>query len=91
MDASSQLGDYHTIPISRIQSFQVLGLAPGAESGETSFATARPSIGPVDFKQLRDRERAAIEKLKEEERNRGKGVTKEAQAIFDALRRMFVQ
>lgn len=87
--AISQPGDYHIIPVSRIQSFQLLSLP--SESGTSTFATAQPPIGPLDVKRLEERERARINKLKEDERNRGKGVTKEAQAIFDSFKRMYVQ
>lgn len=85
----AQAGDYHVIPISRIQSFQVVSLSNAAEQGANGFATAQPPIGPVDVKRLEERERAKINKLKEEDRNRGKGVTTEAQAIFDSFRRMY--
>ena len=89
--AASQPGDYHVIPIPRIQSFQILSLAAVAENGsEATFATAQPAIGPVETRRLKEREAAQIARLKEEERNRGKGVTKEAQAIFDSFRRMYV-
>ena len=88
MDASTLPGDYHIIPVSRIQSFQVISLA--TDSTSSDFTGAQPPIGPVDIKRLELRERAKIDKLKEEERNRGKGVTKEAQAIFDSFKRMYV-
>lgn len=88
-NASTQPGDYRMINVSAIQSFQVLSLAPGTEGGDGSFATAQPPIGPVDIKRLKERERARIDQLKEAERNRGRGVTKEAQAIFDSFKRMY--
>lgn len=87
VDASTQPGDYRIIPFSRIQSFQVVSLA---EDSEGTFASALPSIGPVDTRRLKEREAAKMNKMKEEERNRGKGVTKEAQAIFDSFKRMYV-
>lgn len=80
---ANQPGDYHLIPISKIHNFQIVSLA--AESG---FADAQPGIGPVDTKRLKDRLDARVAKLKEEEKSRGKGVTREAQAIFDAFKRM---
>lgn len=86
VDASTQPGDYRVIPFSRIQSFQVLSLAEGNNG---TFIGAQPAIGPVDTRRLKEREAAKINKLKEEERNRGKGVTKEAQAIFDSFKRMY--
>ena len=51
----------------------------------STITTAQPAIGPVPIKRLQDREAAAIERLKEVERNKGVNVTREAQAIFDAL------
>jgi len=94
-NAAAQPGDYHIIPISRIQSFQLLALASAAaaaiaESGESDFAHAQPAIGPVDAKRLQQREDERVRKLMEEEQNRGKGVTDEAQALFDAMRKMYV-
>ena len=88
-DSIGQPGDYHIIPVPRIQAFQVTALTAGAESGDASFATAQPAIGPVDTKRLKEREQGRINKLKEDEENRGRGVTKEAQAIFDSFRRMY--
>lgn len=85
VDSGSQPGDYRIIPVSRIESFQVIS---AVENGDASFATAQPPIGLVDIARLRQREQAKINKLKEEDSNRGKGVTKEAQAIFDSFRRM---
>jgi len=88
VDASPQPGDYHIIPVSRIQSFQVVSLATSAGGSETTFANAQPAIGPVDTRRLKEREHARINKLKDDECNRGKGVTKEAQAIFDSFKRI---
>jgi len=87
-NTSAQPGDYTVIPVSRIQSFQVLSLASGADGSESSIATAQPAIGPVDVKRLKQREEQRIRKLKEEEKDRGKGVTREAQAIFDSFKRI---
>lgn len=87
-DAINQPGDYHIIPVSKVQSFQVISLAPNSASGGNTFVHAQPAIGPVDIKRLKEREQAKINKLKGIERTRGKGVTKEAQDIFDAFMRM---
>jgi protein LSM12 len=89
-NAKVEPGDYHVIPVSRIQSFQVQSLPSTADNGASSFAAAQPAIGPVDVKRLEERERAKINKLKEAEQHRGKGVTKEAQAIYDSFKRMYV-
>ena len=90
VNTAAQPGDYTVIPVSRIQSFQVLSLASGTDGSESSIATAQPAIGTVDVKRLKQREEQRIRKLKEEEQNRGKGVTREAQAIFDSFKRMYV-
>lgn len=39
---------------------------------------------------MQDRVDARVKQLKEQEATRGKGVTKEGQAIFDALKRVYV-
>jgi len=76
--AASDSGDYHIIPISRVQNFQI-----------TSLASQQPStLPPVDTKRLKDRENARIAQLKDQAADRGKGVSKEAQAIYDALKRV---
>jgi len=85
---NSQSGDYHVIPVSRIQSFQIASVANSEEGGERGFIYAQPPIGLVDIKHVQQREEERIKKLKDEERNKGKGVTKEAQAIFDSFRRI---
>ena len=79
--------DYHIIPVSRIQAYHIASLSSSSES-ESSVAAAEPAIAPVDIRRLKERENARIAKLKEEEQNRGRGVTKEGQAIFDALKRV---
>jgi len=89
-NGTAQPGDYHIIPVSRIQTFQIILLTSNAESGESSLSNAQPAIAAVDIKRLKKREEERIRKLKEEEVNRGKGVSKEAQAIFDSFKRMYV-
>jgi len=84
-NAAAQPADYHVIPFTRIASFQVLSPQQG---GDGSIANALPPIGPVDLKQLQKREEARIEQLKAQESDRGKGVTREAQAIYDAFKRI---
>ncbi|OAX76932.1 hypothetical protein ACJ72_08775 [Emergomyces africanus] len=93
--ALSHPSDYHIIPVSRIHSFQLLSLPPHsassssspAEQQNPSFANAYPSIYPLDIRALKNREAAAIAKLHEREQRRGKGVSKEAQDLFDAFSR----
>ncbi|KAI5199922.1 hypothetical protein E4T39_05950 [Aureobasidium subglaciale] len=76
---ANQPGDYHIIPIRHIQSFELISLDADA---------AKQPVGTIDMKKLRDREDAALRKLQEQEANKGKGVTREAQQIFDALKRL---
>ncbi|KAI9673902.1 MAG: hypothetical protein M1817_002108 [Caeruleum heppii] len=93
---SPQPGDYHIIPISKLQSFQLLSLAPrmanpsssaGTPSSGPNFENAVPSIRPIDVRALRQRERNALEAERRKEQSRGRGVPKEAQEIYDALGR----
>lgn len=44
----------------------------------------------MDLKSLEAREEAAIRKVKEKDATKGKGVSKEAQEIFDALHKTLV-
>jgi hypothetical protein len=76
---ASDSGDYHIIPVSRIQNFQITAVATQQQP------TALP---PVDTKRLKERETARIAQLKDQAADRGKGVSKEAQAIYDALKRV---
>lgn len=84
----TQAGDYHIIPISRIQSFQIVSLAPSSQAAEsTSFADAVPPLHALDTRALKNREANAVAKIQEGEARRGKGVTREAQDLFDAFSR----
>ncbi|GAB7352241.1 hypothetical protein MBLNU459_g2712t1 [Dothideomycetes sp. NU459] len=87
---SNQPGDYHVIPFKHISSFQILSLAANENAQGAGWAGAQPPIARIDTKKLREREEAKVKKLKEEERKRGKGVSKEGQAIYNALDRMYV-
>ncbi|KAL5339408.1 anticodon-binding domain-containing protein [Aspergillus crustosus] len=81
-------GNYHIIPISRIQSFQIRSLAPSSQTTETpSFSDAIPSLHALDIRALKAREANAVAKIQEGEARRGKGVTREAQDLFDAFSR----
>ncbi|KAA8644378.1 hypothetical protein EYZ11_001395 [Aspergillus tanneri] len=83
-----QTGDYHVIPVSRIQSFQLLTLAPSTGTPEgPSFSDAVPPVHALDIRALKTREANAVSKLQENEARRGKGVTREAQKLFDAFSR----
>lgn len=86
----AQSGDYHVVPVSRIQSFQILSLPPSTSitSPEpSSFTDAQPTIQALDPRALKAREAKAIGEAHDREARRGKGVTREAQDIFDAFSR----
>lgn len=84
----SLAGDYHIIPISRIQTFQLLSLAlPSNSSEEPTFTDAEPALHALDLRALKAREVSAVRKLQDREAKRGKGVTREAQEVFDAISR----
>ncbi|KAL1997980.1 hypothetical protein VTN02DRAFT_270 [Thermoascus thermophilus] len=86
--SQAQAGDYHIIPVSRIQSFQLLSLAPSSNNADgPSFTDAYPALHALDIRALKAREASAVAKLQEREARRGKGVTKEAQDLFDAFSR----
>jgi hypothetical protein len=59
------------------------------QPGDYHITTVQPPIAPVDIKKLREREEAKIRQLREQEANKGKGVSREAQQIFDALKRLY--
>lgn len=82
--AASLSGSFHLIPISTLTTIPtILSLAPAAQT--SSFTTALPPLGHLPIAALRAREEAAVRAMKERDLKRGKGVTKEAQEIFDAL------
>lgn len=84
----AQSGDYHVIPVSRIQAFQLLALAPSSNPSESpSFTDAHPTIQALDTRALKAREAKAIGEAHDREARRGKGVTREAQELFDAFSR----
>lgn len=82
---ASTPGDFHLIPIARIQSLNVVSLPSGnADEG------TQPAIAKIDLKALKAREEAAIRKIRERDATRGKGVSREAQELFDALAKQYV-
>jgi hypothetical protein len=83
----AQNGDYRVIPISRIQHFQILALAPPSNSTSSSFTDAQPTIQALDTRALKARESKAIGEALDREARRGKGVTTQAQDLFDAFSR----
>ncbi|KAF2807765.1 uncharacterized protein BDZ99DRAFT_464678 [Mytilinidion resinicola] len=84
---SSQPGDYHIIPFAHILNIELLGAGERVEGSVPGFDGALPSIAKVDLDAVRAREEATIRKIKERDAMRGRGVSREAQEIFDALAR----
>lgn len=82
---AAQSGQYHVIPVSQIQNFQILTTPAEGDrvQGSEGFEAALPSISRLDLDALKAREVAAIRKMKEFDATRGKDVTREAQDIFD--------
>lgn len=87
---ASQPGDYHIIPFAHILSFEIVG--PGERTAESGpgFDGALPSISKVDLDALRAREEQTIRDIKKRDAMKGKGVTREAQEIFDFFARTSV-
>ncbi|KAJ5662059.1 uncharacterized protein N7477_009675 [Penicillium maclennaniae] len=77
----AQSGDYHVIPISRIQNFQLLALPSASSESPHSPMLCPPSRLSMP------REVKAVGEALDREARRGKGVTSEAQDIFDAFSR----
>lgn len=77
--------DTHLIPFSKIQTFQIISVA---ENGAAGLENAFPALGTADLQRLKKREDDKVAKLKEQRKDRGEGVTREAQDIFDAFRRV---
>jgi hypothetical protein len=75
-------GNYHLIPISQIISFKILA---NAKDGDNDLV-----MGQLDTEALRQREDKGVADAKKAEANIGKGVTKEAQEIFDHISRTYV-
>lgn len=87
----AQSGDYHIVPVSRIQNFQILSLSSSSSSptdhASPSFTDAVPPVQALDIRALKNREIAAVGKALESEARRGKGVSEKAQKLFDAFSR----
>jgi len=75
-------GSFHIIPMSQISNFRLLSTGSGSEE-EPQFAAAK-----VDIEALKAREAKAIADAKNAEANVGKGVSKEAQELFDHMNRI---
>jgi hypothetical protein len=88
--AASQPGDFHIIPFAHILSFEIVGSAERPAEAATGFDAAVPSISKVDIAALQAREEHTIREMKKKDAQKGKGVSKEAQELFDAIARTYV-
>ena len=84
---ASQSGDFHIIPFAHILSFEVIGLGERVAESAPGFDGALPSISKVDLAALQAREEQTIRDMKKKDAQKGKGVSKEAQELFDAISR----
>jgi hypothetical protein len=84
---SSQPGDYHIIPFAHILSFEIVGAGERAPEASAGFDAALPSIAKVDLAALQAREEQTIREMKKRDAQKGKGVSREAQELFDFISR----
>ncbi|KAF2012121.1 hypothetical protein BU24DRAFT_270165 [Aaosphaeria arxii CBS 175.79] len=84
---SSQPGDFHIIPFGHIVTFELVGPGERAPESAAGFDGALPSITKVDLEALKAREENTIREMKKKDAQKGKGVTKEAQELFDYIAR----
>lgn len=84
---ASQPGDYHIIPFAHILNFELIGMGERQSGSAPGFDGALPSISKVDMDAIKAREEQTIREMKKKDAQKGKGVTKEAQEIFDAINR----
>jgi hypothetical protein len=87
---ASQPGDYHIIPFAHILSFEIVGSGERVAESGPGFDGAVPSIAKVDLAALQAREEQTIREMKKKDAQKGKGVSKEAQELFDAISRTWV-
>lgn len=85
---SSQPGDYHIIPFAHILSFELIAAGDRVPAAGPGFDGALPPIQKVDLAAIRAREEQTIREMKKKDAQKGKGVSKEAQDIFDAVSRL---
>ena len=79
---------YTVIALSSIQSFTLLELAPSAAPTSPAESASRAAPLPsLDIAAIHNRLKTTTAKLQEEEARLGKGVSEEAQAIFNGLSR----
>jgi len=83
---SSTAQDFRILKISFLKEVTVLGAAP--KRSATPFTSAEPKIGAVNITALQNREKDAGRNEAERIANKGVGVSREGQEIFDALARI---
>ncbi|KAL1310762.1 hypothetical protein AAFC00_001014 [Neodothiora populina] len=102
---SSQPGNYHIIPLKHILSFQILSLPgqenqPARSDNDsviggeldhdwTAGNVNAPPISRIDIKRLKQREEKAVQKQKDDEKKKGKGVSPIGQELFYSLDKMY--
>ncbi|KAH7118961.1 anticodon-binding domain-containing protein [Dendryphion nanum] len=84
---SSVPGNYHIIPFAHILSFELVGSGERVPESAAGFDGALPSISKVDLDALKAREEQTIREMKKKDAQKGKGVTREAQDLFDFIAR----
>lgn len=84
---ASQPEDFHIIPFAHILSFEIVGSGERAAEAAPGFDGAMPSISKVDLAALQAREEQTIRDMKKKDAQKGKGVSREAQELFDAISR----
>jgi hypothetical protein len=82
---ASQPGDYHIIPFAHILSFEIVGSGERVAESPAGFDGAMPSISKIDLAALQAREEQTIRDMQKKDAQKGKGVSKEAQELFDFI------
>jgi hypothetical protein len=71
-------------------SFEIVGAGERAPEASAGFDAALPSIAKVDLAALQAREEQTIREMKKKDAQKGKGVSREAQELFDFISRTYV-
>jgi hypothetical protein len=79
---TSTASSFRILSVANIASYQLLS--------EPEAVDAIPAVTQADRDAMRKREADAIKKEKKKEADRGKGVTKEAQELYDFIGRTYV-
>jgi hypothetical protein len=68
-------------------SFEIVGAGERVAESAAGFDGAMPSIAKVDLAALQAREEQTIREMKKKDAQKGKGVSQEAQELFDFIAR----